>query len=453
MRISLGLARGPCYQSVPLSLWRSLPYRLTAAARTYDGLDRRIWILAGVRGINTMGLSLVMSFMALYLVTQRGVSGAAGGAIYLATNVCQALANSYAGHLSDRVGHRRIMVTALAARAAVIALLGALVLAHAAIAVLVPVLMLSASLRGGFEPIASAMVADVAPPDRRVAAFGLQRVGINLGWLVGPSLGGLLASRIDYGAVFFCAVPPILLSAYAIGRIGEPPTRSIGSRAAAASLLPTPGTLAETSPRPRAEVALLLGGALLFAMAQIQLFTTFSIYAKSQVGASEQAIGLLYGVNGLTVVLFQIPVVALLSRFSHVRGLVVGSVLYIAAFLGIGAATGVVSLGLAVLLTTVGEVVISPAQQATVAELGDPSRLGRAFGLFGTMQMLGVALGPLVGGLAYDHLRTRPLLMWGCLAAMPAVLVGVYGRFGALHRRRRARADNRPSVWESQTES
>jgi MFS family permease len=436
-----------------LSPWRSLPSRLAAAAKTYEGLDRRIWVLAGVRGINTMGLSLVMSFMALYLVTQRGVSGAASGAIYLAANLCQALANSYAGHLSDRIGHRRIMVAALASRAAVIALLGGLVLAHAPIPVLVPVLVVSASLRGGFEPIASAMVADVAPADRRVAAFGLQRVGINLGWLVGPSLGGLLASRIDYGAVFFCAVPPILLSAWAIGRIEEPRTRSVASRAAAASLLPTPAALADTSPRPRAEIALLLGGALLFSMVQIQLFTTFSIYAKSQVGASEQAIGILYGVNGLTVVLFQIPVVALLSRFSHARGLVAGCVLYIAAFLGMGAATDVFGLGLAVLLTTIGEVVITPAQQATVAEMGDPSRLGRAFGVFGTMQMLGVALGPLFGGLAYDHLRARPLLMWGCLAAMPAVLVGVYARFGALHRRRQARADNPPPVWESQTES
>jgi MFS family permease len=434
-----------------LSFPRSLPSGLRVAAKTYEGLDRRIWMLAGARAINTMGLSLVLSFMGLYLVTQRGVSGATYGLIYFVANVCQALANSYSGHLSDRVGRRRLMVVAVAARSVVIALLGALVLLHASIGALAVILVVSASLRGGFEPVASAVVADLAPPDRRVAAFGLQRMGINLGWLVGPSMGGLLASHIDYGYVFFCAVPPLVLSALAVARMQEVRVHGAAARAATASLLPTPAAMSDTSRRPRGEIALLLVGALLFSVIQVQLFSTFSIYAKSVIGLSEQQIGLLYGVNGMTVVLFQIPAVVLISRFSHERALVAGTLLFIAAFFGMGAATGFVSLGAAVLLTTIGEVIVTPAQQATVAELGDPTRLGRAYGVFGTMQMFGVALAPLLGGLAYDHLRDHPLVMWGCLAVLPAILVGVYARFGVL-RRRRTGADNRPAMWESQTE-
>ena len=429
-----------------------LPSRLRPAVQAYDGLDRRIWLLAGVRGINTMGLSLVLSFEGIYLVTRRGVSGSAYGLIYLVANVGQALANSFTGLASDRVGRLRLMVIALVARAAVIALLGALILVHAPIGALAIVLVVSATLRGGFEPVASAVVADVAPADRRVAAFGLQRMGINLGWLVGPSLGGLLASHIDYGFVFFCAVPPILVSAYFIARMEEPRTRSVAARGASESLLPTRAALSATSARPRREIALLLAGAMLFSVIQVQLFSTFSIYAKSEVGLSEQQIGLLYAVNGLAVVLLQVPAVALISRFSHEAALVAGPLLYVFAFLGMGTAGGFFGLSGAVLLTTVGEVIVAPAQQATVAELGDPSRLGRAYGVFGTMQMLGVALAPLAGGLAYDHLRDRHLLMWGCLAAMPVALIAVYGRFGVL-RRRRVRADNPPSMWESQTET
>ncbi|HTE52202.1 MAG TPA: MFS transporter [Kofleriaceae bacterium] len=435
-----------------MSLARPLRRRVRLAAREYAGLDRRIWTLAVVRAVNTMGLSLVMAFMGLYLVTQRGVSGAGYGGIYFVANVCQALANSYTGHLSDRVGRRRLMVAALASRGAVIALLGGLVLARAPIAVLAVVLVVSASLRGGFEPVASAVVADVAPADKRVAAFGLQRMGVNVGWLIGPSLGGLLASQIDFGFIFFVAVPPILISSVVVARMSEPRVESAAARAASESLMPTPAALSETSPRPRGEITLLLVGAMLFSVVQVQLFSTFSIYAKSEVGLPEQQIGLLYAVNGLAVVLLQVPAVALISRFSHERALVAGPLIYVFAFLGMGLATGPFTLGAAVLLTTIGEVVVAPAQQATVAELGDPTRLGRAYGVFGTMQMLGVALAPLAGGLAYDHLRDRPLLMWGCLAALPALLIGVYGQFGAL-RRRRARADNQPGVWESQTES
>ncbi len=55
--------------------------------KTYLALDRRIWLLAAARAINTAGLSLVMAFMALYLVTQRGLSGTTTGFIYLGANV------------------------------------------------------------------------------------------------------------------------------------------------------------------------------------------------------------------------------------------------------------------------------------------------------------------------------------------------------------------------------
>ena len=418
--------------------------------KAHEGIDRRIWILALVRGINTMGLSLVMAFMGVYLVTERGMSGAACGLLYFVANLGQALANGYTGRLSDRMGRRRVMVAALASRAAAIALLGWLVLMHAPISVLAAVLIVSSSLRGSFEPVASAVVADVAPPDKRVAAFGLQRMGVNLGWVVGPSLGGLLAEHIGYGSVFFCAVPPILLSAVAIARLAEPRTHSVASRAASASLMPTAAALSDSSRRPRGELTLLLGGALLFSVIHVQLFSTFAVYASSEVGLSAKELGLVYAVNGLAVLVFQVPAVALIARLSHERALVAGPLLYIVAFLGMGAAGDAWALGAAVLLLTIGEVVVTPAQQSTVAELGDPSRLGRAFGVFGTMQMLGVAVAPVLGGLAYDHLRYRPLLMWACLASLPALLSVAYARFAWL--RRRSNADNRRAVWESRVE-
>src|SRR5690606_11609416 len=86
----------------------------------------------------------------------------------------------------------------------------------------------------------------------------------------------------------------------------------------------------------------------------------------------------------------------------------------------------------AVLIMTAGEVLLSPAQQATVAELGDPARLGRAFGALGTVQTLGVATAPVLGGLAFDHSRGQ---MWQLLALVPVALVGVHLAFLIVRRR------------------
>ena len=411
--------------------------RIRRVARSYQGLDRRIWTLAAVRGINTMGLSLVLSFMGIYLVTERGVSGVAFGAIYFVANVCQAATNTYAGALSDRLGRRRLMVWALLARVSIIALLGALVLAHAPIPVLAVVLIASASLRGGFEPVAYAVVADLATPPQRIPAFALQRVGINVGWAIGPALGGVLSSIVDYGLVFFCSVVPLFFSALAIARMAEPAPpaavdhpedRRVSMRAA----------LAEA--RARGELLLLLACALVFAIVQVQLFSTLSLYAKSELGLANGEIGLLYTINGVLVVVLQIPALALIARLTADRALVAGCAIYTVALLAIGLADAH-TIGLAVALATMGEVVLAPAQQATVAELADAGHLGRAFGLFGTMQMLGVALALPVGGVVYDHLRHRPLAMWGVLAALAGILVLGYARFGVLHRRRTATSD------------
>jgi len=410
----------------------SLADRALSSARSYAGLDRRIWTLAAVRGANTMGLSLVLSFMGLYLVTQRGVSGLHYGLIYFTANICQALTSTYAGQLSDRVGRRRLMVSTLVARALVIASLGALVLVHAPVAVLAMVIIVSACLRGGFEPIASAVVADVAAPPDRVAAFGLQRMGINLGWAVGPALGGFLASVIDYGEVFFCAVIPLFVSALVMARLEEPPAAA--SAPAAATRISLRAALAEAA--SRGELMLLLVCALVFSTVHIQLFATMSLYAKSELGLVERQIGLLYTINGVLVIVLQVPAVAIIRRLSAERALVIGCLIYSSAFLLIGAAGGAHLLALAVVVATSGEVVLTPAQESTVAELSDPTRLGRAFGLYGTMQMVGVAFAPLLGGIIYDHLRGAPMAMWGTLAGLSFVLALAYARFGSLNRRR-----------------
>jgi predicted MFS family arabinose efflux permease len=399
--------------------------RLAEVWQGYAALDRRIWAMAAARGISTMGLSLVMAFMAIYLVEDRGVSGTATGVIYVIANLCQALSHGWAGDLSDRVGRRGLMMAALVARAAVLAAIGGLVLVAAPVALISVALVAGWTLRGAFEPVAYAVVADVAPPDQRVAAFGLQRVGTNAGWALGPAIGGLLRHSLSYGAVFFCAVPVVLAAVVLVQRMSEPPRRPSGaepprSLAAAIALI-----------RTRPVIALFLGCALASALVAQQLFTTFSLYT-SAIGIPKDRLGLLWMINGSLVMALQLPAVAVIARIGSGRSLVIGTALHAVAFLAIGAARDFGQLACAIAILTVGEVIHAPAEQTTAAELADPARMGRAFGSLGTFRMLGVAFAPLLGGVAFDHLRHEPLAMWGALGSVAvmtaigyAVLAGV----------------------------
>jgi len=393
---------------------------------TYKGLDRRILILAGGRAVNTMAFSIVMPFLAMYLVEKRGASGAVYGLVYLVSGLCAAAGNAAAGEASDRFGRHRMMLAALLLRGANMVALGTAVLLDASIFVLGGLVVMNGILRSLFDPAAAAAVSELAPPERRAAAFGLQRIGINLGWALGPALGGALAAAHSYGLLFFASAGIMLAAAFLISRVpdlgggGGHDPEDVG-RLTLASL--------------RAAVAknrrffIYLGLVFLGSVMTVQIFATLSVYSRTEVGLSQAEIGLLYTVNGVLVVLLQIPAVALIERGGPRRALTIGPAVYALAFLVVGASHSFGQLAFAIAVITAAEVIFAPALSDMAAHLGDPRHLGRAFGLFGLMQQFGLSMGPLVGGLLYDHLRTRPLLMWGTLSAGMAVLGLGYALF------------------------
>jgi predicted MFS family arabinose efflux permease len=397
------------------------------AWREYAVLDSRIWTLAGARAVNTMGLSLVMAFMAIYLVTERGLSGTITGALYAGANVLQAYSQGWAGSFSDRAGRRVVMVFALFARAAIVPTVGTLVALDAPVWAIVVALSASWTVRGWFEPVAFAAVADIARPGQRVAAFGLQKVGVNLGWAIGPAVGGLLMRTLDYGTVFFCSAPIIVVAALAVARIREP------ERTAPADRTTLAGSFGDLSANRLA--LLFLGCAVLSGLVHGQLFSTFSIYVKGAVGLHEDSLGVLWLVNGLLVIALQLPAVIAIERIGVRAALVVGPMLYALSFLAIGAASSLVALAAAIAVLTIGEVIQDPAQQTTAATMADPQRMGRAMGLLGKARMLGLAFSLQIGGLAYDHFRDQPLAMWAVIAAIALALAVGHAVFGAVSNR------------------
>jgi MFS family permease len=310
------------------------------------------------------------------------------------------------------------MVLSLSARAAFVFLLGWMVLVHAHIAAVGAAMIANACLRGLFEPVSYAAVVDLTPPEQRVAAFGLQHIGLNVGWVVGPMVGGLLTQALAYGDIFFCAAPPLLACAWALWRVQEP--RCLPQQLLAPGPAP-PSFWREVM--SRSELALLLACAFIASLAQTQFFTTFSIYASGELHLAKHQIGLLYTINGLTVLLLQVPAVACISRLGNARALVTGACTYWLAFLCIGLAGDALELGGATLLLTLGELVLAPAEQAVAAQLAARQRIGSTLGAHGGARMLGVSFAPLLGGLALDHLNGRSRLLW-------AVVLG--GLFGVL---------------------
>ncbi len=400
--------------------------------RDYAALDRRVWLLAAARAANTMGLSLVMAFMAVYLVSERGLSGTTTGVIYAVANILQAIAQVYAGELSDRAGRKRTMVLALVGRALLVAGLGVVVLAESPVWVIVILLNVSWFVRGWFEPVAYAAVADVAAPEEHVAAFGLQKIGVNVGWAAGPALGGFLMAHIGFGWVFFCSAPIILVTAIAVSLMREPPRSGAPARASVIDAL--------REVRGNRLAGLFLTCGILSGLVHAQLFSTFSVYVSDGLALPESQLGLLWTINGIIVTGLQIPIIRVISHYGMHASQVIGASLFLAAFLGAAQATGFGVLAASIAVWSIGEIIHDPAQQGTAAALAKNRRMGRAMGLLGMARTTGGAFSMLVGGAAFDAFRDHPQAMWLALAVLPALLTAGYALLVAFRNKTETRA-------------
>lgn len=371
--------------------------------------------MATARAINTMGLSLVMAYLGVYVVEERNYPAWVYGLIALAANLGQSIVNAWAGNLSDRIGRKPLITGALYVRAVVIAALGTLVFLHAPLWALALTMIVSSALRGCFEPVAYALVSDVVAADQRVAAFSLQRMGTNLGWAVGPALGGILATFVPYGVVFYIATIGLVIAARITTGVVDPIVRRERAPTADDSvLLALREAAADRVMRP------LLVGTFLAALMHTQLFSTFAIYMTEHVDIDKGSVGLIYAFNGLAVLVLQFPAVGYIQRFGGRRILPWASLIEATGFLLIGLAAGVWGGIGAILVITCGEVLFDPSHQTAIAQVADPARRGRAYGVTGFTQMVGVACAPLVGGLLLDGIGDHDAAMWAAIAAIGA---------------------------------
>jgi MFS family permease len=373
--------------------------------------------MAFARAVNTMGLSLVMSFLGIYIVETRGYPAWVYGVIALCANLGQSLSSAWAGNLSDRIGRRPLITNALFVRAGFIALLGTQILLDAPLWTLGANMVITSTLRGCFEPVAYALVADVVRDDQRVAAFGIQRMGTNVGWAVGPALGGVLSLVIPYGAVFYFAAAGLVITG--IVTLGvEDPARRTGPAAARADDGDLLGALREGL--ADRVMSMLLLGTFLCALLETQMFSTFSIYMTTQLSLTKADIGLLYALNGAAVLVLQVPALGLIRRLGIGLMLPWSSLLDALGFAVIGLASGFAGGALTILILTCAEVLFDPAQQAAIAEVADPARRGRAFGVVGFASTIGIAFAPLLGGRLLDAIGGHHLALWLAIATIGA---------------------------------
>ncbi|MFD3540194.1 MDR family MFS transporter [Streptomyces sp. NPDC058662] len=375
-----------------------------ALRESVSGLPPAFWWLWTSTLVNRLG-AFVATFMTLYLTLDRGYSASFAGLVVALHGLGGVLSSLAAGVMTDRLGRRPTLLAAQASTAFSVALLG--FMEHPAAIAAVALLVGMAS--NASRPAVAAMMADIVRPEDRVRAFALNYWAINLGFAVSATAAGLIAEHSYLAGFLGEAV--LTLTCAVLVYVKLPESRPEMSAAGTGS---GTGSGAEAGKGGgAAEVRLgtvlrdgrfmgVVGLSFLISL----IFTQGSVglpVAMGAAGFSPGDYGLVVAVNGLLIVLLQIPVTRFIEHRDPQRLLVVSALLAGYGFALTAFAGPLWTWALTVCVWTMAEIVNSPTQMSLVVRLSPVHGRGRYQGMYTMSWAVASLVAPLMAGLVIDR--------------------------------------------------
>src|SRR5262245_9972122 len=400
---------------------------------TYGGLPAATWLVCAAAFVNRAG-SMVLPFLSLYLGARFGYSVEEAGYVVALYGIGSTFGNLLGGRLVDPLGPVRVQIATLLAAGVWMWLMtqaGTPLLLGAGVFVL-------GVLNDAFRPGNMAAVLATVPPELGPRALTLNRVAINAGWAIGPTIGGQLA-HVDYRLLFVadgtsCALAAVVLLLWVPKHL---PFERAAPDAAAGTARDAAPAAAGTSPWRDGPFLALLGTTMATFLAFMQYFSTETRYLKESFGFDESQIGWLLAINPTLIVLVEMPLVRSLRGRPRLPIVAFGTLLIALAFpLLVPRAWGLGGLYAQLLLLTVGEMFSFSLLSSFVSDRAPPQSRGSYLGVYGATFSAAFVIAPALGGFVYERF-SADALWFGCsvMAGLAALgyrlLHDVYGRRAA----------------------
>ena len=380
--------------------------------RTYPS---QFWLLFWGMLVSTTGMSMIWPFLVVYIGEELSLPLTTITSL-ISINAVMSLSSSLiAGSITDKIGRKWAMVISLAVNGF------ALVLMIPADTYLQYALLMA--FRGAFQPLyrvgADAMIADLIPSDQRADAYALTRLSKNVGVAMGPALGGVIATR-SYGITFSIASGAtiffsIFIALFAIETLPDA-ARKVQEKLS--ENLKAFGYIF----KDRIFSSFIAG----FTLRQISgsiLWVLLAAYAKENYGLAENLYGLIPTTNALMVVLLQIFVTRRTSRYSPLKIMSLGTLLYGIGVGSIAFGTGFWGFLISMIIVTVGELMVIPTAITYTANRAPENMRGRYMSLLALTWGAGTMVGPLLGGFLNDNISPASIWYGGGAAGILGSLI------------------------------
>jgi len=269
---------------------------------SFANLQRNIWVLSIAMFINRSG-ALVLLFGSLYFTKDLHLSFGTAGLIMSFYGIGSVLGSYAGGWLADRRDHFSIMVFSLVFSGAILLLL----IPAKDPFIIGVIIFVYAFVSDIFRPANSKAITLYSTPENRTRSVSLVRLAINLGFSVGPAAGGFLAMHFGYHLLFVMDACTSFGAALLL--VKYLPRQSKEEKSA----IKTQVRLKESSAYKDLPYMFFIALIALYGTCFFQLFASVPQYFSKICLYTDDMIGLLLGLNGLLVVLIEMPLVAALE--------------------------------------------------------------------------------------------------------------------------------------------
>jgi MFS family permease len=375
-------------------------------------LPRPAWILFLGTFLNKFG-TFVMPFLTIYL-TRRGFTLNDAGLAISAYGVGGLMASVVGGHLADAIGRRKTIALSMFSVAAAMVLLSQ----SRSLPAIIVATWLAALTGELYRPASSALLADLVPPELRVTAFAAYRMAFNAGFAFGPATAGFLAARGYFWLFAGDAATSVLFGVIALAALprGLPVRREQEGWSNDFKALAGDGKFLRV-----------LCGAFCIALVFLQMISTFGLHV-TRLGFPAATYGMILSLNGVLVVLCELPMTSLTRRFPARVVMAAGYLLIGAGFSLNAFAHSVLVLAACVVIFTFGEMASMPVASAYIAGLAPEHLRGRYMGMYSLTWSAALVCAPQLGMRLF---AIGPAALWltcGGLAVLAAAIIWPFSR-------------------------
>ena len=268
---------------------------------------------------------MVLAFLILYLINEKGMSLSKAGLIFSFYGIGAILGSLIGGKLTDLIGFYIVQISTLIFGGLMFIVLGFLN-SYLSIAIFVFVL---GCVNEAFRPANSAAMAAYSTAENRTRSFSLMRLSFNLGWALGGGLGGIIAAYSYHLLFWIDGLTNILAALMLLVVLPYWKYKEIQLNQKRIEK-----TNEKSSPLKDKTFIKLVLITILYTSCFFQMFTNLTAYFKSELKFTEQFIGLLLAWNGIMIVVFEMVLIFWIERhWTMKKAILVGLFFHIIAYL------------------------------------------------------------------------------------------------------------------------